>query len=87
MAKEGILPDEFIWDEYIKAGSVKSTACMQMHIIEYLNKFSGSFRKKYSDQYKSWIVADAKPENEDLCFSCDLKPFCSDTLSKLKANG
>jgi hypothetical protein len=87
MAMEGIMPDEFIWDKYIKVGAANSTTCMQMNIIEYLSKYSDNFRKKYSDRYKSWIATDAKPENNDSCFSCDMKPFCSDTLSKLKANG
>ena len=80
MAKKGIVPDEFIWDEYIKDGTVNSTACMQMHIIEYLGKYSDSFRKKYGDQYKSWIATNAKPEKDELCISCNMKQFCPETL-------
>ena len=76
MAKEGMMPDEFIWDEYIKVGAINSAACLQMHIIEYLSKYSDSFRKKYSDQYKNWIAADAIAEKDKLCFSCKMNPFC-----------
>jgi hypothetical protein len=79
MAKAGVLPDEFIWDEYIKDGAASSTACMQMHIIEYLSKHSEGFREKYGDQYKSWIATykDAIKEDDEMCLSCSVMRFCS----------
>ena len=80
MAKQGIMPDEFIWDEYVKDGTVNSTACLQLHIIEYLSKHSDNFRNKYRDQYKGWIEAnvDAKPVDDELCLSCSMNQFCAD---------
>ncbi len=75
------MPDEFIWDEYIKDGAASSTACMQIHIIEYLSEYSDGFRKKYGDMYKGWIAAtaDAIKEKDKMCLSCGIKPFCSET--------
>jgi hypothetical protein len=80
MAKAGIMPDEFIWDEYVKDGAVNSTACLQMHIIEYLSKHSSSFRKKYGEQYENWIAAfDGELKKKDeRCSSCSMNPFCKD---------
>lgn len=83
MAKAGVLPEEFIWDEYIKEGAANSPACMQMNIIEYLSKHSEAFRNKYSDQYTNLIaaLADAVTESDRRCFSCSAKLFCVDSKS------
>jgi hypothetical protein len=82
--KTGILPEEFIWEEYIKDGA-SHTECMQTHLIEYLNIHSGKFRSKYGDRCDEWITAHAKTRNEksDLCFTCRMKPFCSTNMPQL----
>ena len=79
MAKEGILPDEFIWDEYIKDAPVAYTDCLQIHIIEYLLRHSDTFRKRYSCQSVSWIAehVEAVTARGVLCATCRMKPFCS----------
>jgi len=79
MAKAGVLPDEFIWEEYIKDSVTKYTACLQMHIIEYLRKHSDTFTRKYGDQYEDWIAAhaEARTAKGELCFTCKAKSFCS----------
>ncbi len=60
LAKAGILPDEFIWEEYIRDSAKNCNTCFQMHIIEYLIKHSASFRKKYEEQCEEWINAFAE---------------------------
>ncbi len=79
MAKAGILPEEFIWDEYIKDAPVAYTDCMQIHIIEYLQKHSAEFQKRYGEQFKSWVAAhvEAVTARGILCATCRMKPFCS----------
>jgi len=80
MAKVGIMPDEFIWDEYIKEGAVNSTDCLQKHIIEYLSQHSDNFRKEHGDQYKSWLASHdgAIKEKDERCLSCNMNAFCVD---------
>ncbi len=84
IAKSGIVPDEFIWDKYIKGAAAKYSVCYQMHIIEHLNEHSAKFRSLYGDQYENWMMAylAEKTAVEDLCFSCRMKEFCS----KCRAN-
>ena len=86
IAKAGVLPDEFIWDEYIKGSSGKYSACLQMHILKYLNKHSKKFRKKYSDRYISWMLAHAEERTSsgDLCFTCRLKPYCEKVIAEVE---
>jgi hypothetical protein len=57
--KTGLLPDEFIWEEYIKDGAVNTTAFLQNNIIKYLSKHSDSFIKKYGEKYESWYATGA----------------------------
>ena len=79
MAKAGILPDEFIWDEYIKDAPLAFTDCLQIHIIEYLLKHSGTFSQKYAGQCEDWIAThvEAVTARGVLCVTCRMKPFCS----------
>jgi hypothetical protein len=51
MANAGILPDEFIWEEYIKDKAASCAACYQLHIIEYLLKHSAAFFQKFGERY------------------------------------
>jgi hypothetical protein len=76
MAKAGVLPDEFIWEEYIKNSDY--TACMQMRIIEYLRMHSDAFMKEFGDQCDKWIsVHEAiRAETGMECVACRMKPFC-----------
>ena len=74
-AKAGILPDEFLWEQYIKDTAVNCATCFQMHIIEYLIKHSVTFRKKYGALCESWIAehAEARAMNDVLCCACKTK--------------
>jgi hypothetical protein len=57
MRKRGVLPDDFMREEYLCGAKGESAACFQVHVIEYLSKHSASFRNKYENQYKDWIAA------------------------------
>ena len=71
MAKEGRLPDEFIWEEYVKDMPANCSACFQMRLIDYLIKHSIKFMEKYGDQCEGWIAAYAKARAEsEVCRSC-----------------
>jgi hypothetical protein len=74
----GILPDEFIWAEYINNALVNSAACMKIRIIEYLIKHSDIFRQKYSNQYESWFADHAKEvvARGIECAACRIGSFC-----------
>jgi hypothetical protein len=80
IAKAGILPDEFMWDEYIRDTAVNFNSCFQIHLIEYLFKHSDPFREKYGKQFESWIEAYAETLITDecmLCATCRMNLFCS----------
>ena len=76
IAKEGTLPDEFLWEEYIRDSAARCTACFQVHIIGYLIKHSAFFREKYGDQHESWIAAHmaAGHSGSTKCITCKMKP-------------
>ncbi len=61
LAKAGILPDEFIWEEYFRYTDANRAVSFQVHLIEYLLKHSASFREKYGEKCESWIADHAKP--------------------------
>jgi len=75
MANAGILPDEFIWEEYIKDKAASCAACYQLHIIEYLLKHSATFFQKFGERYDDWIAAhaEARAANGKLCVACKPK--------------
>jgi hypothetical protein len=60
MRKAGVVPEEFIWDEYIQNIAIQSADCIKIHIVKYLIKHSETFRGKYGDQCEGWLVAHAK---------------------------
>ena len=47
MMKKGILPDDYIWETFFKNSERNCTSCFQLHIIEYLLKYSDNFTKKF----------------------------------------
>ena len=74
----GIVPEEFIWDKYVnaKTKALNFDICMQIHLIEYLEKYSETFMKKYGNQYKAWKAAHllaARSAEGTACISCKLK--------------
>ncbi len=81
--KNGVLPDEFIWDEYTKGNH---SACLQMHIIEYLTKNCATFISEYGDQYQNWFDEhiESVTEKETFCVTCRAKRFCRIGMSSLE---
>lgn len=55
LKKAGILPDEFIWNQYTTDGCKESAAALQIKLIEYLSKYSITFMEQYGTECKSWI--------------------------------
>ena len=82
IAKSGILPDEFIWEEYIRDKSLTDTECLQIRLIEYLRGNSEVFSNKYWKQSAEWIASHAKAISSrgSLCFNCKMKPFCLEQI-------
>lgn len=56
-AKQGILPDEFIWDTYFKNSCGNCFNRYQLKMLEYLLKHSAKFVNAYGDECKNWIAA------------------------------
>jgi hypothetical protein len=59
-AKAGIMPEEFIWEEYFRDAANKSTSCFQIHLIDYLIRHSLAFRARYADQVGEWFTLHAR---------------------------
>ena len=55
--KTGLLPEEYIWNQYHKDKSEKSECCLQNKIIEYLNKHSPAFIKNYAVECEHWLAS------------------------------
>lgn len=79
VAKAGILPEEFVWETYIK-GNEKYTHCLQIHLIQYLNTYSPAFIKKYGDQSGAWLAVHATSVTgrNQTCATCGMRPDCSE---------
>jgi hypothetical protein len=82
MRKLGILPNQFIWEEYL-SDTAKNSLCFQLHTIEYLIKYSAPFLKMYGEQCDDWIAAltEARSaEDGEECRDCiesRNKKYCS----------
>ena len=75
MRKWGVLPDEFIWEEYLSDPVKSNKPCFQLHILEYLIKYSTEFLKMHMHEYDDWIatLAKAKASSGDencVCKAC-----------------
>lgn len=81
LRKAGVLPEEFMWEEYIKGerGVIFST-CMQVHMIEYLLLKSARFRQRYAEPAEKFVLAHAE-EKLTLsvrCAACRIKEACEE---------
>jgi len=81
--KAGLMPAEFIWNEYVLGNPPPYAACLQMHIVEYLEKNSVTFLIKYGGQYHDWFDDHVKAVTESnvSCVSCRMKSFCKIGMS------
>ena len=60
MRKTGVLPEEFIWNEYINKRDFDFTACIQVQIIEYLRVHSQKFLQKYGKTMRGMVSGSYK---------------------------
>lgn len=60
LAKQGILPDEFIWDTYFKNSERSCFSCYQLKMLEYLLKHSLTFANTYRNECDNWIATYAE---------------------------
>lgn len=77
--KNGLMAEEFVWEEYRKDNSRLSPTCLQAKIIDYLLMNSPSFNI-HSEQYRNWIGGCFEtPLQEQLkCANCLLHPSQTD---------
>ena len=78
MTKQGIMADEFIWDEYIRSDPHQFSDCVQMHLLEYLYKYSPTFKSAFGNVCKGWMaeLARVRKEKRELCIACKIEPDC-----------
>jgi hypothetical protein len=76
LAKTGVLPDEFIWTEYIK--DERLAPCAQMHIMEYLIEHSSKFAELYGDEYRVLVLEHvrARAARGYPCYACKWVSSC-----------
>ncbi len=67
-----MLPDEFIWAEYVANASADFSPCIQMHIIEYLKEHSETFNERYGAIYDKLVAKhqEMKTARGTSCFAC-----------------
>lgn len=73
----GLLPEEFIWNRYIRDGASKSVRCMQSLIANYLYTHSASFKRLYGCAYEKMIgKCQSKDidDSDDHCHGCPMHP-------------
>jgi hypothetical protein len=59
MRLNGVLPDEYIWETFVKNKDNRhSHSCYQLHIMSFLCKFSTDFVQKYDLKCRDWLAAE-----------------------------
>jgi hypothetical protein len=79
MRKAGVLPEEFIWDEYTRYAKSNFAVCKLIQLIEYLRFQSPEFLRKYGNRCEEWLTGLEKmraPDHEE-CAICKMKSVCS----------
>lgn len=73
----GLLPEEFIWNRYIRDGALKSAKCLQIQIANFLYTHSASFKKLNGSAYEKMIGRcqfTGIDDNDDHCLGCPMHP-------------
>ena len=75
----GVLPEEFIWEKYVKENGENYFACKQMHLIDYLKRCSWVFRNTYGNLCEHWVAfyANSMHTKSDKCAACKHNLTCS----------
>ncbi len=71
-----LLPDEFLWAEYVNNPVADFSACLQIHIVDYLRKHSPSFMQEFGKHYEQWIAdhASLRATRGKSCIACRFNP-------------
>ena len=79
MRNAGLIPEEFISNEYANFAQSNFTACKLIQLIEYLRFQSPQFLQKYGNKCEEWLTALAKMRtaNPEVCSICKMKSVCS----------
>jgi len=80
MAINGLLPDEFVWEEYVDNSGY--SICLQKHILDYLHVHSQKFNDMYGVQYGELVEehAVALKVRGTVCAGCKLSEYCKDVV-------
>lgn len=79
IAKSGLLPDEFIWNEYVNNSGY--SVCLQKHIFDYLHSHSPKFNEIYGKLYEEFTDEHtvALEARGSACTGCKLNEYCEDS--------
>ena len=74
----GVLAEEYIWEEYVKQPSAMLSECLQKHLLQYMLKYSASFKDKHGVECAIWIDNHARIRNasRSFCNKCRSMQFC-----------
>jgi hypothetical protein len=76
-AKEGIAPEEFVWDRYTSDQAKMSPHCLQVQMSVYLNKYSEKFANLYRKTYVELLgkcTSNTIDTSVQLCVNCPAHP-------------
>lgn len=74
---DGLLPEEFIWDRYIREGASKSAWCLKMQIANYLYTHSARFKAQYGCAHDKMIgncQSEQIDDRDGHCLQCPMHP-------------
>jgi len=77
---KNLLPDEFIWEEYVNKPSY--SLCLQKHILDYLSAHSDKFNEMYGELYENFVAEheSARIARGTACVGCKLNEYCNDAV-------
>ena len=75
----GMLPDEFVWERYIREKAIMSPHCIQMQICVYLQKHSLAFKMSYGSaigDLEKKCISSYLGDSDKYCLQCPTHPRC-----------
>jgi hypothetical protein len=77
MRQSGLEPEVFVWQDYHKDNCLKTEACLQANIINFLNIYSEKFQNEYISQYANWRGSCKSVKIRDTldCTDCKMHPL------------
>lgn len=71
----GTLPEEFVWETYFKNTIKNCASCYQLHIIDFLLRYSKTFTKKYGKQCHRLITPHTASKAQCTITTCKARKF------------